>query len=139
MRLFMFEKDGERGLAKAEGNMFRGLALGHKDCPGDLDFILGSGFGLEKAGQLLAEAPELDPSGIVFCPPLARPGKIICLGMNYKAHTEEFKRQAPKYPELFVRFPTTLVGHLRPIIKPVLSDQLDYEGEMAAVIGKAGR
>ena len=151
MRLFMFEKKNEAadaassgpgnvGLALAEGGFFRGLSSSHPEYPGDLDRLMALGASFEEIGRLLTRSgEELDPTAIGFLPPLTRPGKIICLGMNYRAHTEEFKRQAPAYPELFVRFPTTLVGHLRPILKPAASDQLDYEGEMAAVIGRAGR
>lgn len=139
MRFFMFEQNGERGLALAEGQSFRGLNADQPDYPGDLDSLFAAGADFQAVARRLAQAPRLDPSAVAFLPPLMKPGKIICLGMNYKAHTEEFQRQAPAHPELFARFATTLTGHLRPIVKPAVSDQLDYEGEMAAIIGRPGR
>lgn len=135
----MFEKDGLKGLAKTEGNSVRGFTSDQDGYPGDLDSLFGRGLDLGHLETLLSQAPMLDPAGFSFLPPLMKPGKIICLGMNYKAHTEEFNRRAPAYPELFIRVPTSLTGHLRPIVKPAVSDQLDYEGEMAVVVGKAGR
>lgn len=139
MRLFMFEQNGLRGLALAEGRNFRGLSSAEPDYPGDLDHLFSAGADLKEVTGRLARAPQLDPAAIAFLPPLMRPGKIICLGMNYHDHVQEFKRLAPARPELFARFATTLTGHLKPIIKPLASDQLDYEGEMAAVIGRPGR
>ncbi len=72
-------------------------------------------------------------------PPLSSPGKIICVGLNYRAHAVESGMQLPEYPTLFARFPSSLVGGGAPIVRPAESDKLDYEGELVAVIGKAGR
>jgi 2-keto-4-pentenoate hydratase/2-oxohepta-3-ene-1,7-dioic acid hydratase in catechol pathway len=73
-------------------------------------------------------------------PPLSKPGKILCVGLNYHAHAKEFSNlDTVKYPEIFARFSTCLVGHKGRVVKPSLSDQLDFEGELAVVIGKAGR
>jgi 2-keto-4-pentenoate hydratase/2-oxohepta-3-ene-1,7-dioic acid hydratase in catechol pathway len=74
-------------------------------------------------------------------PPFARPGKIICVGVNYPERNAEYKdgTDAPKYPSLFVRFPGSFVGNNQPIIRPRESAQFDYEGEIVLVIGKPGR
>ena len=73
--------------------------------------------------------------------PIPSPEKIICVGVNYPARNEEYRdgQDAPKNMSLFVRFPRSFVGHNMPLIRPKASDQLDYEGEIAVVIGKTGR
>src|SRR5262245_29373572 len=78
---------------------------------------------------------------VALLPPLLAPEKIICVGINYPERSAEYKdnREPPKYPNLFLRFPTSLVGHEQPIVRPKVSDKFDYEGEIVLVIGKAGR
>lgn len=72
--------------------------------------------------------------------PVPQPEKIICVGMNYPDRNAEYNdSRAPQRPSLFVRFPRSFVGHDRPLVRPKLSEQLDYEGEIVMVIGKAGR
>jgi 2-keto-4-pentenoate hydratase/2-oxohepta-3-ene-1,7-dioic acid hydratase in catechol pathway len=80
-------------------------------------------------------------SGIEFAIPVPHPEKIICVGVNYPERNEEYKdgQAAPSKPSLFVRFPGSLTGHNQPLIRPTVSEQLDYEGEVALVIGKPGR
>jgi 2-keto-4-pentenoate hydratase/2-oxohepta-3-ene-1,7-dioic acid hydratase in catechol pathway len=69
------------------------------------------------------------------------PGKIICVGVNYPDRNAEYKdgSEAPKYPSLFVRFPQSFVGHGEALVRPKASAQLDYEGEIALIMGKSGR
>lgn len=81
----------------------------------------------------------LAPNSVEFLPPIPRPEKIFCVGYNYRRHVAEIGVAAPTHPSLFVRFPGSLVGHLQPIIRPAISDQFDFEGELAVVIGRAGR
>ena len=80
-------------------------------------------------------------SEIAYLPPIPFPEKIICVGVNYGNRNAEYKdgSDLPKYPSIFVRFPGSLVGHQRPLMRPRESEQLDYEGEIAIVIGKGGR
>ena len=127
-------------VAASEGGDFYGYRADESAYPGGLDELLASKAGLLEAGKkLIKNAPALDLAQVEFLPPLQRPGKIICLGLNYKSHSEEFGFKKADYPEFFTRFPTTLVGHNSPMIKPMDSDQFDYEGELAAVIGGEGR
>ena len=74
-------------------------------------------------------------------PPILAPDKNICVGINYPDRAAEYKGniEAPKYPNLFCRFPTSLVGNEAPIVRPKVSDKFDYEGEAVLVIGKEGR
>jgi 2-keto-4-pentenoate hydratase/2-oxohepta-3-ene-1,7-dioic acid hydratase in catechol pathway len=78
---------------------------------------------------------------LVLLPPIPAPEKIWCIGVNYKDRNAEYKDDSdlPKYPSLFVRNPSSVVGSGQPIEKPKVSEQLDYEGELVLVIGKPGR
>lgn len=71
--------------------------------------------------------------------PVAANGKIICVGRNYLAHAEEAGKEVPPAPALFLRSRSTLVPHAAPLVRPVVSEQFDWEGELAVVIGRAGR
>lgn len=71
-----------------------------------------------------------------FRPPITRPGKIICIGQNYRAHVHEMKREPPKYPMFFAKFANTLIGHKESIRLPRVSQQVDYEAELMIVIGR---
>jgi 2-keto-4-pentenoate hydratase/2-oxohepta-3-ene-1,7-dioic acid hydratase in catechol pathway len=78
---------------------------------------------------------------VQFLPPVLAPEKIICVGINYPERSAEYKdgREPPKYPNLFCRFPPSLVGHEQPIVRPKVSEKFDYEGEIVLVIGREGR
>ena len=77
---------------------------------------------------------------IVFERLLPRPGKIICIGVNYGGRSAEYAEdRGDAYPSVFVRFPETLVGHEQALLRPPESVQLDYEGEIVVVIGTGGR
>jgi len=75
-----------------------------------------------------------------WLPPLLAPEKILCIGINYANRNADYgDQEVPKYPSMFYRAPGSLVGHQQPIVRPRESEQLDYEGEIALVIGRAGR
>ena len=74
-----------------------------------------------------------------WLPPVTCSSKIICVGLNYGKHVLESGKELPTHPSLFIRFPDSLVGHQQSIVVPSVSEQLDYEGELAVVIGKPGR
>jgi 2-keto-4-pentenoate hydratase/2-oxohepta-3-ene-1,7-dioic acid hydratase in catechol pathway len=77
---------------------------------------------------------------VEFLPPVLQPEKILCVGINYANRNADYgEAEAPKYPSLFYRAPGSLVGHQGNIVRPRESEQLDYEGEIALVIGRAGR
>ncbi|NYT82779.1 fumarylacetoacetate hydrolase family protein [Alcaligenaceae bacterium] len=76
---------------------------------------------------------------VVFSPLLPRPGKIICLGLNYADHAAEGGHARPSYPSFFMRSATSLVAHGMPMIRPQCSTHLDYEAELAVIIGKRCR
>lgn len=108
--------------------------------PGRLDELVAQGgdFARLIAGRSLGQ--ELNPKSIRFLPVMIRPPKIVCVGLNYIDHAAESPyKDAPSYPAFFPRFPATLIGHGEPILRPFVSSELDFEGELAVVIGKVGR
>ena len=107
----------------------------------DLDALVVAGrHALAKAAaRVAADGVAINVDTITWLPPLVRPSKIICLGINYADHAAEGGFEAPSFPVLFGRFPSSLIGHNAPIIRPKVSTMLDYEGEMVAVIGTRGK
>ncbi len=103
------------------------------------ELLLNGESALMQAGSHLLNGKPVDQGAIDFLPPFPSPEKIICVGLNYRDHAAESGFQAPAYPALFGRFSSSLIGHNAPILRPAVSNDLDYEGELAAVIGKPGR
>jgi 2-keto-4-pentenoate hydratase/2-oxohepta-3-ene-1,7-dioic acid hydratase in catechol pathway len=83
--------------------------------------------------------PDRKLEDIKFLPVIPNPNKILCAGINYRSHAAEVGRELPKQPSMFVRFTDTLVGHGGELIRPNVSDNFDFEGELAVVIGKPAR
>ena len=104
----------------------------------DLRSVLAAGV-LRDVVRALEAAPRRSITGLRFAPPIPNPSRIICVGINYLEHIHEMRREKPDYPTLFTRFPDTLVGHGEAIVRPRISTQFDYEGELAIVIGRTAR
>ena len=100
--------------------------------------------GAQTPSSVLAD-PPLDRAGAVplaevtLRPVVPQPSKIVCVGLNYLNHVGETGREIPEYPVLFTKFAETLTGPTDPIALPPESSQVDYEGELAVVIGRPGR
>jgi len=94
---------------------------------------------IDLAVNLTSHAPgeEVALSEVELLAPIPRPGKVICIGLNYRAHAEEGGFAIPSYPEVFLRVSTSLVGPGEPILLPECSDKLDWEAELAVVIGRS--
>jgi 2-keto-4-pentenoate hydratase/2-oxohepta-3-ene-1,7-dioic acid hydratase in catechol pathway len=93
------------------------------------------------AEHAAGRSPDHALGAIIWLPPIPAPEKIICIGVNYPDRNAEYKdgQDAPKYPSMFMRTPRSFVGHGTPLVRPLASMQLDYEGELVLIIGKAGR
>jgi 2-keto-4-pentenoate hydratase/2-oxohepta-3-ene-1,7-dioic acid hydratase in catechol pathway len=93
------------------------------------------------AEEAVGFSPDFALDAIALHPPIPAPEKIICIGVNYPDRNAEYKdgQDAPKYPSMFMRTPRSFVGHNEPLVRPRASTQLDYEGEVVLIIGKAGR
>lgn len=86
-----------------------------------------------------AQGPSVEIGEQDYLPLMRKPGKIICVGLNYADHTKESPYAQPDYPTLFPRFNSSLTAHNKPLIRPKISDTLDYEGEMAVILKSGGR
>ncbi|QVN11193.1 MULTISPECIES: fumarylacetoacetate hydrolase family protein [unclassified Burkholderia] len=106
----------------------------------DLASLLADDAALDEARRLVAAAAAADfPSADVELEPvIPRPNKIICVGINYVAHAAEAGRTVGKYPVIFHRYAETLLPHGAPLIRPTISDNFDFEAELAVVIGRGG-
>ena len=85
------------------------------------------------------DTEAVECGAIKYLPTIPRPDKVICVGVNYRPHVEEMGREIPDKPVLFVRFSGSQVGHGQPLIKPNVSQQFDFEGELAVIIGRPAR
>ncbi|TIX73416.1 MAG: fumarylacetoacetate hydrolase family protein, partial [Mesorhizobium sp.] len=94
---------------------------------------------LSKAEAMLADAPTISLEAVEMLPPIANPEKIVCVGLNYRDHSTESGFKQPDFPTIFGRFNSSLIAHGDPMVRPEVSDQLDYEGELVAIIGKTAR
>ena len=141
MRFATFSSGGQEGLAVmvSEGKL-RGLLHNEAGYPGSLASLIRKGDdSLAAASAALEKGTAIDLDRVTLLPPLPTPGKIICVGLNYVDHSIESGFVPPDYPTIFTRFTSSLVAAGAPIIRPRVSTQLDYEGEMVAVIGTGGR
>jgi acylpyruvate hydrolase len=141
MRFAAFRTDSGDGLgACAPDGTITGLLEDDARYPGDLRSLLARGDGaLNDAYERLSAGDRIDSRRMRWRPPIPTPGKIVCVGLNYAEHAAESGFKPPAYPAFFVRFPTSLVGHESPMIRPNASDQLDYEAELVAVVGRRAR
>lgn len=89
--------------------------------------------------DLSATAPTFAMDDVTLLPVVPDPGKIICVGINYMSHIQETGREIPRYPMLFVRWPSSQVGAEQAMICPAESESFDFEGELAVIIGRGGR
>lgn len=103
-----------------------------------LESLLARGVDLQTYGAD-AQGERVEIGEQDYLPLMSRPGKIICVGLNYADHTKESPYAQPDYPTLFPRFNSSLIGHNKPLVRPRISDTLDYEGEMAVVLKSGGR
>ena len=139
MRILHFETRGVLGIAADEGSGWHGLTQSDSGFPGTLPELIAQGADLLRIGRSLAQSPAIDLNAVRLLPPVPVPPKILCVGLNYDDHLEESGLKKPAYPEIFARFATSLIPHQEPIRRPRESIALDYEAELAVVIGKPGR
>jgi len=133
MRFVQFEEEGQRKLGLLKDGKVKVLGAA------SLDDLLAMGVDLVTYAAGVEVSGERSVAELKFLPPLTRSGKVICVGLNYSEHTQESKYEQPSYPTLFLRVNTSLVAHNEPIVRPNVSDALDYEGELAVVLKSGGR
>jgi len=137
MQIASFEHNGQPMYGIRAGAGLRAVSTALRARHPDLLSLLRA----DALGELAMDTggASLAMDQVNFLPVIPRPDKTLCVGVNYRPHIEEMGRDVPDYPVVFVRFPGSLVGHDRPIVRPRVSEQLDFEGELAVVIGKSAR
>ncbi len=143
MRLVTFQGQSGPVIGVRLGDKVIDLSKAAPDLPGDMIGLLESGESAlakaKAAADNAAEDAKVDMSSVKLLVPIARPGKIVCIGRNYAAHAAEGGSETPTYPEVFYRGSTTLIAQGEPIIRPKCSDKLDFEAELVVVIGKLAK
>jgi 2-keto-4-pentenoate hydratase/2-oxohepta-3-ene-1,7-dioic acid hydratase in catechol pathway len=137
MKLLSFVADGKElfGAVSGDGVVTLNERVGHAN--------LRAALAADAMAAMREAAREAKPdrklADVKFLPLIPHPEKILCAGINYRSHAAETGRELPKQPSMFIRFTDTLVGHDGEMIRPTVSDNFDFEGELAVVIGKGGR
>lgn len=137
MKFISYLASGRPSWGAVDGNTVIDYGAAMTDCPTLAD-ATGKGLG---AGLLLpSDAPKLTLSSVSVTVPIPNPPKILCVGRNYVDHVAEgANKELPKHPGLFARTIKSLTPHGGPIVRPKASDNLDFEGELAIIIGRRGR
>jgi 2-keto-4-pentenoate hydratase/2-oxohepta-3-ene-1,7-dioic acid hydratase in catechol pathway len=145
MRLFGFKGlDGVESvgaLSKDKLNSFIDLCATDPLISNNVQAIIQSQEQLDRISAAIANSKAItgNLSNITFKIPIEKPGKIVCLGLNYADHAKEGGNARPEYPSFFMRGSSSLTAHLSPIVRPKVSDKLDYEAELAFIVGKQAR
>ncbi len=138
MKLISFRHQGHDSYGVVTGD--RIVDVGRKlGAHATLGAVLRAGALDAVRGAATGASADISLDHIEYLPPITDPGKIVCIGLNYKTHIEETGRPAPEYPILFPRYSDSHVGSGQPMVRPKVSDNYDFEGELAFVIGKSGR
>jgi 2-keto-4-pentenoate hydratase/2-oxohepta-3-ene-1,7-dioic acid hydratase in catechol pathway len=140
-RLATFSVDGSTKYGAVVDGGIVDLSVRYtKDYP-TLREVIASGALTRLVEEAAKHAPDFALDAVTWLAPIPSPEKIICIGVNYPDRNEEYKdgQAAAKFPSMFMRTPRSFVGHETPLVRPRASEQLDYEGEVALVVGKAGR
>lgn len=140
MQLISFAHRGRPAIGIWRGSSVIDLSRAAPELGQDMGSLVRLGVdGLARA-RSVAIAPPVDAvlsvDDITFLPVLRTAGKVVCLGLNYLEHAAEGGYQRPEWPTIFLRSPRSLTAHNGPILRPVVSEQLDYEAELAVVIGR---
>lgn len=133
MKLATFEHAGRQsyGVVVGDGVVDAARRLGHAS--------LRAAIGDPRLAALEGSAADIALANVTLLPPIPVPEKMVCVGLNYRRHAEEANLKVPANPSLFLRVPSSVVGHEAAMVRPRASQQYDFEGELAVVIGKAGR
>src|SRR5215472_9543894 len=126
MRLVTFQTPGNPPQA--------GIVSGNQVLPTWTDML-----SICASGSAVASGTALDLASVKLLPPIPRPPKFICVGLNYRDHAAESKSEIPTVPTIFNKFPNVVIGPGDPIVLPKASRKPDYEAEFTFVIGRGGR
>jgi acylpyruvate hydrolase len=144
MKLVTFAHNGQTRLgALTADDAIVDLNRADPQIPADMLAFLAAGDGARVLAQrALVEAPAtavVERSSVTLLAPIPRPGKIICIGLNYREHAAESNQPIPEYPTVFAKYNNTVVGPGAAIVLPTVTEKVDYEAEFAVVIGRTAR
>ena len=144
MKLFRYTHQGHHAVGvchPTDATRFVDLKTLDSSLPADIAALFDAKHQAQVRDRLAQlSADHFQPiAGVQFEVPLPRPPKLICMGLNYADHAKEGGNARPEYPSFFMRVPTSLTPHQGPIVRPRASTQLDYEAELAVVIGQSAR
>jgi acylpyruvate hydrolase len=147
MKLVTFTRDGAARIGALSQNDGRDVVIDLNQAtpslPSDMiGFLVGGEANRKLAAQAIANPPTdavLDRSAVKLSAPILRPGKIICIGLNYRDHAAESNAELPAFPTVFAKYASCIIGTGESIVIPRVTSQVDYEGELAVVIGRRAR
>lgn len=140
-RFLAFTRHGRPGWGVETPEGIVDLSARHGTRFADLGDVIAAGALGDMAQAAAGLAADFPAAEVAYAPPLPRPEKIICVGVNFPDRNAEYNdgQPAPAHMSLFIRFARSFTGHGQPLIRPPESPQLDYEGEVVIVVGKTGR
>lgn len=143
MRLLTFDRAGKSALGVRLGDEVVVLSIAAPDLPKDLVSLISAGpsavEAAKKAARQAMGAARVPLANVRHRLPIERPDKIVGIGLNYGGHVAEAGvTEAPKFPGMYLRCPGSLVAHRQPLLRPKLSSELDYDGELLVIIGRTG-
>lgn len=139
MKLASYVTDGKQAFGAVTGDSVITLNDRLRARHPSLRDALAAGALEEMRGVAQSARPDRKLADVRILPAIPNPEKIMCVGINYKSHAAEHGQEAPKLPNIFTRFVDTLVAHDGEMIRPKVSTNFDFEGELAVIIGRAGR
>lgn len=139
MKLASFTVEGRHTYGIVEGDQVADLESMKNTLGADLKQALALGRLGSLSNEQMSSLPRLALADVTLLPVIPNPGKVLCIGINYATHVRETGRDMPVYPMIFTRFADSQTAHLQPIVRPTVSLKLDFEGELAIIIGKTAR
>ncbi len=132
MKLLSYQHNDEIGIGAVDGDQVAPI----KGAANMIALLEIGEAGVALAQAALADSERIALAAITYLPPVVRPGKVVALGRNYAAHAKEGGAEPPEFPMLFHKTHTSLNGHNRPILIPPTAENVDFEAELAVIIGK---
>lgn len=139
MKLVSFIQDGQALYGLVQGEAYVAPSAGFLARYPDLKTVLAANALAELQADVQKSGQRVAPAQVQAQAVIPAPGKVICVGLNYKTHVAETKRPDSEHPSLFLRFADSLAAHGDEVLRPEFSERFDWEGELAFVIGKGGR
>ncbi|HLZ04342.1 MAG TPA: fumarylacetoacetate hydrolase family protein [Bradyrhizobium sp.] len=137
MKLATVAIDGRKTWGVVEGDTFLDVGVALASRYADLKAALAAA--LAGVADARSKAAAIPLARVAWLPVIPNPDKILCVGLNYETHRQETGRAEVGHPTIFSRYANSQTGHMQPIVRPRVSTDLDFEGELAVIIGKAGR